>query len=717
MEKRLTMKLNRPKIGVGVKTWIALSAIFWVPAIVLVLVLSNLFQKQIQQENVSSIKLYLKGAKEVYGERVKMMEGLLSQMSSMPDVQDSFFRKDSQRLQNLLLDMEKRNTYAKLWIAVDENQRVIGRRNNKTGDVLRIGDALSKALTTGQVVTSTELVSKDFLAAEEEGLANRVKDVGIVQFVISPVRHKDGIGGAIISGIVVSGETWFGNTIYNKFGAEMAIFAGEPPEASFLHATTSLPRNTWVLGQSFPKELKDNVLLGRPYYGAIKIGTVENMVAFEPILDSQNRMIGTFGVSIPSRDIHESVFVILSKGIVAAGLVGLVLAVIIVIFTYMDIARPIKFLVEAMEGFGRGDLSLSVDLKTGDEFERLGEGFNIMAEGIRRREERLSKHYEVAKLLMSTLDLRELVEKMLKIVLDVTDSQLGILYLCEEGEEEVLIPHIHYGTKSELSTLKMGEGHPGRAAVDRKTIVLNSPKNLSEEIMELGFAQAVPNQVAYIPLVYKDRVLGVLVLGTVKEYSDEDRYIFEYLSGQISIALDNAIMHQKIQELSVTDPLTRLYNRRYLNTRIVEEWARSLRHNQPLTILLSDADNFKKVNDTYGHDKGDDVLKAIADNVRSNIRKEDIGARFGGEEFVVVLPNTGSKDALVVAERIRATAESKVYDWMDRPVTLSIGLATFPEQYVNNFDELIQAADQAMYKAKVSGKNKVVVGEVASQKA
>lgn len=711
MEKRLTMKLNRPKLGVGVKTWMALSAIFWVPAIVLLVILSSLFQKQIYEESVSSIKLYLKGAKEVYSERVKVMETLLAHMSGMQDVQEAFSRKDHQKLQDLLLSMERSGAYAKIWIAVDENLRVIGRRNDKTGDVLRIGDALSKAITTGQVVASTELVSRDFLSTEEEGLAKRVNDVGFVQFVIAPVRNKEAISGAIISGILISGESWLGNTIYNKLGAEMAIFAGESPGSSFLHATASLPRNTWVIDQPFPKELKNDILLGKPYYGTVKIADTDQMVAFEPLMDSQNRMIGAFGVSIPAKDIHDNVYGILWKGTAVAALAGLILAAIIVAFAYMDIVRPIKFLVEAMEGFGKGDLNVTVDLKTGDEFERLGDGFNVMADGIRKREERLSKHYEVAKLLMSTLDLRELVEKMLKIVLDVTDSQLGILYLCEEGDEEVLIPHVHYGTKSELPTLKMGEGHPGRAALDRKTIILNSPKNLSDEVMELGFAQVTPAQIAYLPLVYKDKVLGVLVLGTVKEYSDEDRHIFEYLSSQISISLDNALMHQKIQELSITDPLTRLYNRRYLNTRMVEEWARSIRHNKPLSVLLSDADNFKKINDTYGHDKGDEVLRGIGEIVRKNIRKEDIGARFGGEEFVVILPETSSKDALILAERIRSNSESKIYDWMGRAVTLSIGVATFPEMQLKNFEELIQAADQAMYKAKVSGKNKVVISE------
>lgn len=715
MGKMLVMNLNRPKAGVGLKTWVAMTTIFWIPLTVLIAMLFYMLHEQIHADSVESIKIHLKGSKEVYGERGKLIGNLLAHISSVPDVQKAFSDMSAPKLQNLLIDMEKKNPSAQIWIAVDENQRVIGRRNGRIGDFIRIGDAISKALTTGQITYSTELVSRDFLATEDEELAKRVKDTGIVQFVISPVRGKSGVSGAIISGIVISGDAWLGNAIHNKFGAEMAIFAGEPPESSFLHATASLPRNTWIIGQHFPKELKDNVLHGKPYFGIVKIGENEHLAAFEPIIDSQNRAIGAFGVSIPANDMHDAIYGILWKGTAVASLIGLILAAIIVLFTYLDVVRPIKFLVGAMEGFGKGDLDVTLDLKTGDEFEKLGEGFNIMANGIRKREERLSKHYEVAKLLMSTLNLTELVEKMLKLVLDVTDSELGVLYLCEEGDAgEVLVPHVYYGTKSELPTLKMGEGHPGRAALDRKTIILDSPKNLSSnEVLELGFAQALPNQIANLPLIYKDKVLGVLVLGTVKQYSEEDRHIFEYLSSQMAISLDNAIMHQKIQELSITDPLTRLYNRRYLNTRLEEEWSRSVRNNQPMSFLLSDADNFKKVNDNYGHDKGDEVLRGIADIIRKNIRKEDVGARFGGEEFVIILPNTTSQSALILAERIRNDSESKVYEWMGRPVTLSIGIATFPELNLKSFDELVHAADQAMYKAKVGGKNMVIISDGA----
>jgi diguanylate cyclase (GGDEF)-like protein len=128
--------------------------------------------------------------------------------------------------------------------------------------------------------------------------------------------------------------------------------------------------------------------------------------------------------------------------------------------------------------------------------------------------------------------------------------------------------------------------------------------------------------------------------------------------------------------------------------------------------LLADVDNFKSVNDTYGHDKGDDVLRDLAQIFKNHVRKEDVAARYGGEEFVLLLTNCSSTDAAVIAERIRKATESHAYEWMDnKPVTISIGIATFPEIELENSEELVQAADHAMYKAKLSGKNKVVISE------
>lgn len=708
-EKKLFMRLFRPKIGVGTKTMIALSIAFWVPISVAAVVLFFLFQTLEYGDKLSAIKLQLKGAKGVFEERIKVSEALLSQVSERPSVKKGFEEKDFSILQKELTELGKKNPYMEILAAIDENLRVVARRNNLKGDFINVGDIVSKSLITGDVLSSTELISKEFLSKEGGDLARFIKENGIAQFIVSPVRGANGkITGAIVSGILLTGNPWLGNTVHSKFGVEMAIFGGEPPESSFLHTTSSLPRSSWVRGEVVPKEIGEELALGRAFYGVLEVSGVNNIVAFEPLKDSGNVVIGAIGVSQPSSDLNRLVIWTIGKGIGAAALVGMVISAVITLFISMDIARPLNFLVGAMEEVAKGELNISVDLRTGDQLEKLGTGFNSMVEGIRKREDRLKKHNEVTKLLMSTLDLTELLDSMLKIVVGVTESQMGIVYLYEEGAD-ILVPTVHWGTKTELKVLKKDEGFPGLAVMEKKTHILTPPSEAVEEVLEMGFAKAMPAEAAYIPLVYQERILGVLVLGSTNKYSDEEISLFDYLASQVSIALDNAIMHQKIQTLSLTDTLTGLYNRRYLNARLEEEWARSIRHNKPLTVLLSDIDNFKSVNDTWGHEKGDEVLKGIAKIVKGNVRKEDLAARYGGEEFVIVLVDTPSAEATKIAEKILGLCRANVQPFMGRAATLSIGVATYPDVKADNYEGLIQAADQAMYKAKISGKDRFVV--------
>ncbi|MBI5874651.1 MAG: diguanylate cyclase, partial [Deltaproteobacteria bacterium] len=676
-----------------------------------------LFQNLIYENITESVKIQLKGAKLIYEEKAAAAEAALSQISDRPEIKQGFDVRDEKRLQAMLFELGKKNPYLEIMAAVDENQKVITRRNNNKGDFLNIGEILPVSLVSGKAVISTEIVSKDLLLREDEGLAKRIiKDTGMAQFIVSPVRYNDRIVGAIVAGVLITGNPWFGNTVYNRFTVETAVFGGEPPESAFLHSSSSLPRSAWVSGQPIPQKVGAAMSLGLPYYGTLSIDGAEHLAAYEPIKDSRNRIIGSIGVSRPAAAIHSIVLQTVGKGVFVSAVIGLIISVIITLFIYADITRPLSLLIHAMDEVGKGAMDINVELKTGDQFEKIGRGFNSMVQGIRKREERLKKHNEIAKLLMSTLDLNELLSKILRIAVEITDSQMGIVYLCEEGGE-LLVPHAQYGTKADIRTLKKGEGFPGSAAIDNKTYILSSNQDAIAEVLEFGFTQVEPNEVAYIPLSYQDRILGVLALGGMNRYTEEKQHLFEYMANQISVALDNAIIHQKIQELSVTDSLTGLYNRRHLNGRLEEEWSRALRRNRPISILLADVDNFKSVNDGYGHEKGDEVLKGIANIMKNNVRKEDLVARYGGEEFVIILVDTVKEDAQKIADKMLDIARVNIYPWMGKAATFSVGIASYPDIKANKFEELIQAADQAMYKAKVAGKNRVIVSGEPSGKA
>jgi diguanylate cyclase (GGDEF)-like protein len=187
-----------------------------------------------------------------------------------------------------------------------------------------------------------------------------------------------------------------------------------------------------------------------------------------------------------------------------------------------------------------------------------------------------------------------------------------------------------------------------------------------------------------------------------------------------SLALHNAILHREIEKLSITDRLTGLYDHAYFQERLAEEVANAKRYKRKVSLLMLDIDNFKKFNDTFGHPRGDQVLKKIGEVLREVIREGDIAARYGGEEFVVILPETAKAEAVRVAERVRRRIEREKFEGnKEFPLvtqSVSVGVATYPDDALSKGD-LIEQADRALYRAKWGGRNKVAVAESISKEA
>lgn len=192
--------------------------------------------------------------------------------------------------------------------------------------------------------------------------------------------------------------------------------------------------------------------------------------------------------------------------------------------------------------------------------------------------------------------------------------------------------------------------------------------------------------------------------------------IFVWLT--IELALQTAVDLLRIDLLeaeNITDPLTQVYNRRYLDRRLTEEVARSKRYSLELSVLMLDIDHFKQVNDTYGHQAGDVTLSTLGSLIKADLRDLDVVARYGGEEFLVICTNTPIEGAVVVAERLRHLVESHQVEIADGSggsqtikISISIGVANFSAS-VDSKDKLVQAADQALYRAKTEGRNRVIV--------
>jgi diguanylate cyclase (GGDEF)-like protein len=194
-------------------------------------------------------------------------------------------------------------------------------------------------------------------------------------------------------------------------------------------------------------------------------------------------------------------------------------------------------------------------------------------------------------------------------------------------------------------------------------------------------------------------------------FNEAERDVFLYLVGQASSSIENVALHELVSEQAVTDELTGLANKRALADVLGKEAARAHRFSHELSLLMLDIDDFKMVNDTYGHPQGDQVLRAVGDVLRAESRGVDEPARYGGEEFAVALPETGGVGAVELAERIRARLEREAVPFLDRDgslrVTASIGVASIPSSAAD-VRTLVAAADAALYSAKRGGKNRVV---------
>jgi diguanylate cyclase (GGDEF)-like protein len=165
-----------------------------------------------------------------------------------------------------------------------------------------------------------------------------------------------------------------------------------------------------------------------------------------------------------------------------------------------------------------------------------------------------------------------------------------------------------------------------------------------------------------------------------------------------------------MQTLAAVDSLTGLYNRRFGSKRLQEEYGRAIRSNTPISLLMFDIDHFKNVNDTYGHLNGDRVLVNVAKIATTAIREGDVLLRYGGEEFLCVLPGANQKDAMLVAERIRIMVmdSSLKHAEQEIKVTVSLGTATFPNPNIASCEQFVKYADEAMYTAKETGRNRIV---------
>ncbi len=302
-----------------------------------------------------------------------------------------------------------------------------------------------------------------------------------------------------------------------------------------------------------------------------------------------------------------------------------------------------------------------------------------------------------------------LLQRFLELAQALVDADQALVWTLDNSSGE-LTPAVScpdlgsYRNKTAL----FGEGLIGHAAARV------SPRLVADAARDPYRGQHETASGAWLlyPIVVHGQVLGVAhwVRSTSRPFTPEDIERLDALAPQATIALENIQIRAQLVQLADTDGLTGLWNQRRMNQILRDEVRRCNRYHRPLSILMLDVDSFKSFNDTFGHPRGDQLLCTIASLLGANVRNVDFVGRFGGEEFLIVLPETDKDHAGLLAERIRSAIEERGYIIVnDSEVrrTVSIGLAGCPEDALNPMD-LLQRADEALYRAKRSGKNCVI---------
>ncbi len=333
-----------------------------------------------------------------------------------------------------------------------------------------------------------------------------------------------------------------------------------------------------------------------------------------------------------------------------------------------------------------------------------------------RKAQELNIFHDVAKALTSSLDLDSILQTIMEKMAEYFRPDNWSLLMVDEERDELYFA-IAVGKASEALKnvrLKVGEGIAGWVAKHGERVVVPdvyTDPRFAKRIDEMTKWET--RSIICVPLRSKLRVLGVIQLVNVRmeNFTDQESFFLQSICDYAAIAIENARAVEKIQELTITDDCTGLYNARHLYKTLEAEVYRSARYGYEFTVLFIDLDHFKQVNDTHGHLIGSKLLMEIGYLIKAQLRLIDYAFRYGGDEFVVLLPQTGKEAALVVARRLRDSLRASMFcreEGLNLNVRASIGVATYPHD-AKTPREIIRQADEMMYLVKNTSRDSIGV--------
>jgi diguanylate cyclase (GGDEF)-like protein len=455
--------------------------------------------------------------------------------------------------------------------------------------------------------------------------------------------------------------------------------------------------------------------------------------------------VGVLQLTVDEPSLRQEVALVFLRGLGGLWLFCVLLAIGVSVALRAFLTRPLARLTAAMQRAEEGDFLARSPVVGDDEIGRLSASFNRMVAKITSlraseidqqrdldqarvelelkgelentnqqlsgRLQELGILYDVSRALNATLNLKEVLQGITQLVpARLAVPKFSIMMINPGGDLEVVAAQPS-NAGSEGLTFAVGEGICGKAAQTRKSVYVPDLETDTTFRARGGAGARGRGCLLAVPMVHRGSLLGVLNFERPEKagISAEEIELCTSVADQAAMAVANARLHEQTVELSITDPLTGVPNRRHLFTTLEAEINRANRFGTQLSLLMIDIDHFKKLNDSAGHSAGDDVLREVCALMRRMVRRVDTLARFGGEEFVVVLPQVTRAEALEVAEKLRRAVEEAPTTHREvQPegkVTISVGVANLPIDATEQA-RLVDCADAALYASKRDGRNR-----------
>jgi len=339
----------------------------------------------------------------------------------------------------------------------------------------------------------------------------------------------------------------------------------------------------------------------------------------------------------------------------------------------------------------------------------------------RRDLQMLLELYDIVTVLRNPMKILQFVVEKIADVIEVERCSI----ISVKNVDEIIVKACNDLQEKTEIRLDLNRYPEIRKAIEtHQAVIVNDVKSdLLMEPVRQHVAALNLNSLIVVPIIKKEAVIGTLFLRTTMKLRDgiSDRISkITHLVANISAnALENATLFESMktakdlfEEMAIRDGLSKLYTHRHFYERLEKEFSRAVRHHEPLSLIFFDIDDFKQVNDRYGHIRGDEVIRQIGEMIMEFVREIDIAARYGGEEFVILLPKTETAGALELARRISSSIRSFRYKGMgEERITISAGISTFPSDGHQSFTQLVDLANQLMFKAKSEGKDCIATSD------